>query len=88
MAVINWLAPIFQLAKILFDSPEAIVCIDASKYSEKHSVARLVSCMDLITILPLRLLFFLHQIGSPPSYVGYVFQIRRVVGRERIGPAT
>jgi hypothetical protein len=54
MTDINQLALFVQLAKILFDSSEAMVRIDASEYSEKHSVARLVSCVDLITILPLR----------------------------------
>lgn len=31
------------LANILFDSPDAMIRIDASEYSEKHSISRLVS---------------------------------------------
>ncbi|KIM87617.1 hypothetical protein PILCRDRAFT_815192 [Piloderma croceum F 1598] len=57
------------LAKVLFDSSEAMVRIDASEYSEKHSVARLVSHVYLEHgCLPQTCL---HQIGSPPGYVGY-----------------
>jgi ATP-dependent Clp protease ATP-binding subunit ClpB len=31
-----------QLANTLFDSPEAMIRIDASEYAERHSIARLV----------------------------------------------
>jgi ATP-dependent Clp protease ATP-binding subunit ClpA len=31
-----------QLATILFDSPEAMIRVDASEYSEKHSISRLI----------------------------------------------
>lgn len=30
------------LATVLFDSPDAMIRIDASEYSEKHSIARLI----------------------------------------------
>ena len=47
-----------------------MVRIDASEYSEKHSVARLVSRVYLDQRRsPMTGLF--HQIGSPPGYVGY-----------------
>ncbi|KIJ21757.1 hypothetical protein PAXINDRAFT_64507 [Paxillus involutus ATCC 200175] len=32
----------YKLATVLFDSPDAMVRIDASEYSEKHSIARLI----------------------------------------------
>jgi ATP-dependent Clp protease ATP-binding subunit ClpB len=31
-----------QLATVLFDSPDAMIRIDASEYSEKHSISRLI----------------------------------------------
>ena len=31
-----------QLATLLFDSPDAMIRIDGSEYSEKHSIARLI----------------------------------------------
>lgn len=31
-----------QLATLLFDSPDAMIRIDASEYSEKHSISRLI----------------------------------------------
>jgi ATP-dependent Clp protease ATP-binding subunit ClpB len=31
-----------QLASFLFDSPDAMIRIDASEYSEKHSISRLI----------------------------------------------
>ena len=31
-----------QLATILFDSPDAMIRVDASEYSEKHSISRLI----------------------------------------------
>jgi hypothetical protein len=70
MIVINRLTPFVQLAKILFDSPEAMVRIDANEYSEKHFVARLVSCVDLIAILPLRLFFFSSSDWLPSRLCG------------------
>jgi len=46
-----------------------MVRIDASEYSEKHSVARLVSHVYLEhRCLPQT---GLRQIGSPPGYIGY-----------------
>ena len=32
----------FQLATVLFDSPDTMIRIDASEYSEKHSISRLI----------------------------------------------
>ncbi|KAI9455046.1 P-loop containing nucleoside triphosphate hydrolase protein, partial [Russula earlei] len=30
------------LATLLFNSPDAVICIDGSEYSEKHSISRLI----------------------------------------------